>query len=496
MRDETRFGVDSWITDSLLPSLYQSSPGVVQTMSAGRIQQIVNTLPGYTSAVLNCPPAFAAEMVRALVLSQVRFTFRNLPSSPTPRRLFGTSDLQILEQPWRGGTTGSLVAQMEWHAGLAGNAYLYRQSRTQARVLRPDYTALVYGSQQEPEDAATALDGELVGYAYCNGGFGSGNQVVTLLPDEVCHWAPLPDPLTNGDGLGMSWITPAVRDIQGDVAATDHKLRFWNNAATPNMVVKGIPAGNKEEFDDIVDMMEARHRGVANAYRTLYLATGADATVVGSNFKDMDLKAVQGAGETRIAMLSRVPAPLLGISEGLAGSSLNAGNFGMARRIFADSWVFPTLQDLAAALEAVVPAPRNPRTGARDSELWFDTSDMPILREDAKDAAEIEQIKQTTITGYVKEGFTADSAVAAVNGQDVKLLQHTGLVSIQLQAPGVTAPGPEEQARSIVEMIQKVYLGVGVVLTDEEARALLNSAGADLPGGLPAAAEPAPTGGN
>ena len=444
-QDETRFGVDSWISDYLTPSLY-SSAGVTQTMAGERIRQVSNSLPGYTNAARDCPPVFAAQMVRALVLSQVRFTFRNLPSSPTPRRLFGTSDLQLVERPWRGGTTGNLVAQMEWHEGLAGNAFVYRQARNKLRILRPDWTAIVYGSNQEPDLAATALDGELVGYAYCNGGFGSGNPVSTLTPQEVCHWAPLPDPLTNGDGVGMSWITAALRDIQGDIAASEHKLRFWSNAATPNMVVKGIPAGNKQEFDDVVDLMEARHRGVANAYRTLYLAAGADATVVGSNFKDMDLKAVQGAGETRMAMLGRVPAPLLGISEGLAGSSLNAGNFGMARRIFADSWIYPTLQDLAASLEAIVPPPPNPRTGLQDSELWFDTQDMPILREDAKDAAEIEQIKMSTITGYVKEGFTADSAVAAVNGQDVKLLRHTGLVSVQLQPPGTTAPADGQPA--------------------------------------------------
>ena len=36
-------------------------------------------------------------------------------------------------------------------------------------------------------------------------------------------------------------------------------------------------------------------------------------------------------------------------------------------------------------------------------------------------------------------------------------------------------------------MIQKVYLGVGAVISDEEARALLIAAGADLkPGPLPA----------
>ena len=42
-------------------------------------------------------------------------------------------------------------------------------------------------------------------------------------------------------------------------------------------------------------------------------------------------------------------------------------------------------------------------------------------------------------------------------------------------------------------MVQKVYLGVGTVLTADEARAILNQAGAQLPmGGLPARPAPAP----
>lgn len=39
--------------------------------------------------------------------------------------------------------------------------------------------------------------------------------------------------------------------------------------------------------------------------------------------------------------------------------------------------------------------------------------------------------------------------------------------------------------RNLAEMIQKIYLGVGVVLSDEEARQIINQAGGNLPGGLP-----------
>ena len=108
---------------------------------------------------------------------------------------------------------------------------------------------------------------------------------------------------------------------------------------------------------------------------------------------------------------------------------MNSGNFDSSRRVFADTWVSPTLQDYAASLAPLVDVPN-------DAELWPDTSDMPILRDDSKAAAEIEALKQASIVAYTIAGFTPESAVAAVAAGDVSLLKHTGLMSVQMQKPG------------------------------------------------------------
>lgn len=443
---ETRNSIDDYYSNIFAPAY--ANAYLTTTYAGMRVTEISNTLTGYMGALRNCPPAFAAQMVRALVLSQARFTFRRRVARGEGKpkgSTFGGRELAPLERPWDNGTTGQLLTTMEWHAGVTGNAYVTNRSRGRLRVLRPDWTAIVYGSDQEPEDAAHALDGELIGYAYANGGLvapgngtltGIANRVQSLLPDEVAHYtaAGLTDP--EGGGIGMSWLTPALRDMQADRAASEHKIQFYKNGASPNLVVKGIPAMTKDQFDEIVDMIESNHTGVRNAFKTLYLTAGADATVVGSNFQQMDLKALTALGETRISSLSRVPASLLGISEGLAGSSLNAGNFDAARRVFADTWVSPTLQDYAASLAPLVDVPS-------DAELWPDTSDMPILRDDSKAAAEIEQLKQASIVAYVNAGFTPESAVQAVAAGDVSLLRHTDLLSVQLQAPGSTPPSGE-----------------------------------------------------
>jgi phage portal protein BeeE len=483
--DEQRFSIDTWLGEYLIPSSFSYNGttyplGLNQTLTGSRIQEISSTLPSYMAAVRRCPPAFAAQMVRALALSQMRFAFRNPPyltftpsgKPKTPREVFGTPALGRLERPWPNGTTGEMVGLMEWHEGLTGNAFVVRQP-SRLRVLRPDWVGILYGSDLEPDDPAHALDGELLGYVYCNGGFNSGNTPRTLLPDEVAHWSPNRDPET---GVGMSWISAAVREMQGDEAAAQHKLAYFRNGATANLVVKGIPAVNKQEFDEIVDMLEARHTGVANAFRTLYLTSGADAHVVGSNLQEIDFRAVVGAGETRVAMLSRVHPVILAAAEGLQGSALNAGNFGMARRIWADTWISPTLQDLAGAMASIIDVPAG-------SELWFDTTDMPILREDAKDAAEIDQIMGANIRQLVDGGFDPDSVVATIAPRWRQTLRHSGLLSVQLNPPGGPAGLPPEQqaARNLAEIVQKLYLGVGVVLSEAEAREMLNQAGADLP---------------
>lgn len=438
-----RATIDTWLQDFLLPANnftyggtgYQfgggeiGAYGLTQTYQLMKKTKEINaSLPNYMDAIGRCPPAFAAQIVRAQVISQARFTFRRRPSSKR-RGMWSSSELSLLEQPWPNANTGDLISRMEWHEGLSGNAYVIRQSTPQGprlRVLRPDWVALVYASEKDPEDPTLAIDAELIGYLYCNGGFRKVNaRIDTILPEDIAHWYPLPDPTQAN--MGMSWLTPAMREIQADQAANDHKLTFFSNGATPNLVIKGLPAIDKDSFDKAVDKLESRHRGTGNAYKTLYLSAGADATVVGSSFSQMNFEELIGAGETRISALSRVPAIILGLSEGLKGAALNAGNFGQVRRMFGDTWIYPMLQNLANSLSPLINVPS-------DSELWFNTTDMPILREDQTDQASITQTRASTIGQLVRDGFTPESATQSVLLDDLSLLiPIEGWISVQLQ---------------------------------------------------------------
>lgn len=430
-KGETRSGWDdylNWFT-------YQGSSypfGLTQTLSGER-ESIGNDFTGYVQgAMKRSGVVFGVMLVRMLLFSEARFMYRRLRAG-RPGDLFSNRDLQLLRTPWPNGTTGDLLTRVIQDADLAGNFYgCIRGEGDEKRIRRmhPAWTDIILGGD-EPD----GLDAEVIGYAYYPGGR-QRNRKPELLPrEEVVHFAPIPDP--EASFRGMSWLTPVLREIAADNAATSHKLKFFENGATPNMVVK-LPVQSLDLFNSWVAKLSEKHDGVRNAYRTMYLGGGADVTVVGKDLQQLDFKATQGAGETRIAMAGGIHPVVLGASEGLQGSSLNAGNYGQAKRRVADGTLRPLWRSMCASFATITPVPG-------DAELWYDDRDIAFLREDDKDAADIQFVKAQTIRQLVDGGFEPVSVINAVTNDDLTFLSHTGKLSVQLQEPGATPAAPEPE---------------------------------------------------
>lgn len=121
------------------------------------------------------------------------------------------------------------------------------------------------------------------------------------------------------------------------------------------------------------------------------------------------------------------------------GVVVHNSNYGQARRRLADGTAHPLWQNIAGSLERLVPPPN------RASRLWYDASDVPFLREDEADAANIAAVRASTVNTYITAGFTPDSAVKAVDAGDINLLVDSGLRSVQLLPPGTpTKAAPSE----------------------------------------------------
>jgi hypothetical protein len=370
---------------------------------------------------------FACELKRMSIFSEARFVYRGFEKG-RPGRLFSLPDLAILERPWPRGTTGDLLSRMLLHADLGGNAFVARteDQPDRLRLLRPDWVTIVMGTPSgRPVESAAQLDAEIIGFIYDPQDGLTDAEALTA--EEVGHFAPIPDPLARF--RGMSWLTPAIREIQADQSATMHKLAFFENGATPQVVVSFDASVTPEQFQGFVAKMDDTHKGWRNAYKTLYLGGGATPTVVGKDLQQLDFSKTQGKGETRIIADAGLHPVMVPSSEGMQGSSLNAGNYGSARRSVADTTFRPLWRQVAGDLASIVPVPGG-------SELWYDEENIPFLREDVGDRAEIQKVKASTIRTLVDTGYDAASVVAAVEAEDMALLVHSGLFSVQLQPAG------------------------------------------------------------
>jgi phage portal protein BeeE len=439
------FGPEGWFTFD-----GRSYPYGLQFLSTGEKQEEIGrdfralAQHAYQSNGI----VFSCILVRMLLFAEARFQFRQLRSG-RPGDLFGTADLRPLENPEPGLTTGDMLARAEQDASLAGNWFATDRFGGCKRM-RPDWVDILVGSESDDDVAGGDLEAEALGYVYYPGGRHSGRDPILLDRAEVAHYAPIPDPLASY--RGMSWLTPIVREIMADQAGTAHKLRALEEGGIRNAAIK-LDTSDPDKFAEWVSKVSAQHDGAANAYKRLYLAAGMDVIPLGLDMAELDMKGLQGAGETRIAAAAGVPPIVAGFSEGL--NSATYSNYGQARRRFADGTMRPLWRLISSALSRLVPPPDG-------AELWYDDRDIPFLQEDVMDAAEVLAKNAAAMKLLVDAGYSADSVRDAVNAGDLNRLEHSGLFSVQLQPPGTeqepppsngNQPSAANEARSQVEAV-------------------------------------------
>lgn len=397
-------------------------------------EQVQHSFEGYARQLMESNGAVASIIgVRVLAFSLIRFAFQRMRNG-RGTNLFGTPALSLLEVPYEGGTTQDMLMRMMMDCDLAGNSYMTRAIGPYGPMLvrmRPDWVQIML--MPILARSGERIGWQRVGYTYHEGGIEQcrPEDVALFATNEVSHFAPDPDPF--GTYRGQSWLTSVLREIVNDKAMERHKTRFFENAATPNISVALSDSVTPEQFAAFKAKMDVEHRGVDNAYKTLYLGGGADVKVIGAQLHQIDFATIQGRGETRMAARAGVPSILVGLSEGMSASTYN--NYSSAMRRFGDLTMASLWSNVAGSMATLVPPPGS------DSRLWYDARDVAFLREDSKARADVAQVKATTINVYITAGFTPESAVAAAAAEDETLLVHTGMVSVQLQPPGTPNPG-------------------------------------------------------
>ncbi|MET8147629.1 phage portal protein [Actinoplanes sp. NPDC049668] len=402
----------------------QAWAGMFQTYGEPNAERVLSSYQQFAEkAFAGNSVIFGLMLARMLLFTEARATFRHRDT----KKLERTDALEKLERPWPNGTLADLLARMEQDASLAGNAYV-RDAGDQLERLRPDWVTIV-------SEVVEADDGHqlrtVIGIVYDP--VGDPDRDIDFFPvAEVAHWAPIPDPLANW--RGVSWITPAMRELNADLSMTEHREMFFRNAATPNMVIKYSGKMSPDQVKRIGDRINARHGGPDKAGRTLILDEGADLQVVGAQMRDVQFDELQAAGENRMAVAAQVPAIVAGLKEGLDSAAWSM--YRQALRRFADQTMRPLWRGAFAALANLVDVPDG-------CELWYDVTDIAALQESEQEAAQTAQTNAGTLSTLTAAGFTWESAVAYVASGDLSLLDHSGLYSVQLRPPGTDEPASE-----------------------------------------------------
>lgn len=440
-RKEERLSIDEWASfydPNGIQYPFRINGGSLQ----GKREEIGNDYMGYVQGAFKSNSVvFACCTTRMGVFTEARFQFQPIKDGRPQQVLKDSPELDILKTPWPNATTGDLLARALQDADFAGNHYVVREGK-RLRRLRPDWVTIVLSA-----DPTVAVASDVVGYVYKPGNTEDrekwGIYPIDGSNGKVAHWAPIPDP--EAQYRGMSWITPVLREITSDKAAMLHKQKFFENGATPSMAVSFKETVTEEQFKGFVRALDEAHVGVENAYSPLYLGGGADVTPLTHDFAQLDFKKTQGAGETRIAAAAGVHPVVVGLSEGMQGSSLNAGNFKSAIDAFGNIRMRPLWRTIASAYAVLLNEPAGTR-------LWIDDRDIMFLQDDEMTRVKIYNEKTSAMTKLIQDGYTPESIVESMDKQDVTLLKHTGLFSVQLQPPlpqGAAAAGVDSKGNPL-----------------------------------------------
>lgn len=381
-----------------------------------------------------CGPAYTVLDRRVSIMGEARPSFQRLEAGK-PTALFSTAELDLLKTPWTGGTWRQLIAACEADVAACGNSYWVRSNRELVR-LDADWVTVV---SEKYEIGGNAVGHRLIGYIVQ----APTSQPTFLDPSEVAHYRP--GTPVSSPFRGESWLASVASDSSSDVELTRYKNNYLRNGAMPSLAVMYEPTLTQEQLEQFVELFKDKFVGSMNAGKVMHFLGGRDIKTVGATLDELAFKAVQGGGETRIAAAAGVPAAVAGFSEGLQGSSLNAGNYTATRRLFGDAKVRPLLGSFCEAFANIVNVP----VGTR---LWFDDSGVSFFQEDVSDEATIRSTNASTIRTLIEAGYEADAVVMAVTTGDFdKLLgQHSGLPSVQLQtpnsAPALTQGGTDDES--------------------------------------------------
>jgi phage portal protein BeeE len=287
----------------------------------------------------------------------------------------------------------------------------------------------------------------LLGWVYT----GPDGEQVPLLARQVIQ-GRMPDPSDPYRGMGpLGALAP---DLAGARMAAEWNAQFFKNSAIPGGIIEFEEAMGDTDYEQFVTRWRELHQGVGNAHRVAIIERGK---WVDRNYsqRDMEFTSLRTMSGDIIREAYGFPKFAQGIVEDVNRASAEASDDFFARWL-----VVPRLDRIRNVLNEIL-VPLFGTMGRGQSFGYV----SPIKGDQETDAKVLEQ-------------RTRAFATLVTNGVDpVEAADACGLPDMGLKA---VTQGEITNPEQLALLVQKVYLGVDKVITWEESRALLASAGFPL----------------
>lgn len=294
----------------------------------------------------------------------------------------------------------------------------------------------------------------LAGYMYTSP---DGEQVPLGLNEVV--FLRMPNPLDPYRGMGP--VQSVLADLDATRYSAEWNRNFFLNSAEPGGIIEVPTPLSDPDFDQLRDRWNEQHRGVANAHRVAILEHGK---WIDRKLSQRDMQFVELRAVSRAVLREAYGIPAFALGE---VTDINRATAEASKAWFAEQLTIPRLERIKGALNHDL----LPLFGATAVGLEFDY-ESPVPADPEAEAAQL-TAKVNAAKNLIDAGLSSASVLSALGLPAIEASPAEG-------GDGTITP------RELGDMIQSIYLGVGSVITWDEARDILNRAGANLKLGTPA----------
>ena len=352
--------------------------------------------------------------------------------------------LDLWNRPNKFFTRQELVETVQQHIDLTGEGWLViaRNKRSSLPLelwpVRPDRIQPI----PHPVDFIS-------GYLYT----GPDGQEIALRVEDVIQ-IRMPNPLDPYRGMGP--VQSVLTELDASRYSAEWNRNFFMNSAEPGGIIELPTPLSDPEWDQLQARWNEQHKGVANAHRVAFIEHG---TWKDRKYTQRDMQFAELRQVSRDVIREAFGAPAFVLGE---VGDVNRATAEASKVLFAEQLTVPRLERWKGALLNDLLPLYGPDAARM---LEFDYCD-PVPPDAEARNAEL-KAKSEAARVFVDLGFDPVSVTEALGLPEMAVVAAAG-------GAGLATP------QQLGEMIQSIYLGVDTVITWEEAREILNRAGAGL----------------